>query len=239
MLDDRELRRRYAAAATAPRTPHLDEAAWERLAMHEMDDAERATAVAHITECAECGRAYRAVQALAGEAREFDPAVPAVAAMPRTTARFWMAGSFAAAAAFAGWALMRPMTPRGVVTEVPAAQGGAAGEGHAADGVRGHAAEPAGAPRPSGPLGTVGPPVRFRWDATADARSYRVRLLRADGTAVWTSPEVVEPEVVWPADVPATPGDYLWRVEAVPGWGDAADAASSPVAAFTITASPR
>jgi hypothetical protein len=226
MLDDMELRRRYAVAAERPRTRHLEEAEWERLALHEMDAAERSRALAHVTGCLACSRTYRGLEVLAREAREFDPGVPAPAAPPR---RPWVLGGLAAAAALAGWVVLRPLPPAAPVAEP-----------RGADELRGGAAPTAAAPRPVAPSGRLATAPRgFRWEGMADARAYRVRVLRGDGDPVWTSPEVEGLEVAWPSDVPAAPGSYMWRVDALPRWGAAGDVVGSPFVPFEITASPR
>lgn len=231
MLDDVELRRRYAEAAGHPRTRHLDEAEWERMALREMDAVERGRALAHVTGCGTCTRTYRGLEELASEARAFDPGVPAAEApWARPRPRLWVLGSLAAAAAFTGWAVLRPLPPPVPVIESPSTA-----EPRAADDVRGGAPAAAEVPRPLEPAGRLaGAPRGFRWEGTADARGYRVRLLRGDGTPVWTSPEVSGLEVAWPSEVAAAPGSYLWRVDALPRWGAAGDAVGSPFVAFEI-----
>jgi hypothetical protein len=235
MLDDNALRRAYAETARRPRTPHLEDAEWERLALREMDAVERARVLLHVTACASCARTYRGLEALATEARTFDAGVP-VPEMPRETSRAprWLLGSLAAAAAFAGWAVLRPLPAPAPPSE---AGGGEAGQNPPAA-VRGEA--PAEAPRPVAPSGrlTVAP-AAFRWEGTEEARGYRVRLLRGDGEPLWTSPEVPGTEVAWPAELRLAPGAYMWRVEAVPRWGGAADASGSAFASFELSASRR
>jgi hypothetical protein len=236
MLDDNALFRLWAEAAKRPRTPHLEASEWERLALHEMDAEERSRVLLHVTACASCTRTYRGLQALAAEARTFDAGVPALE-VPRDTSRpprWVLGGGLAAAAALAGWAVLRPL-PAPVP---PPETGGGEVSRNPPAAVRGEAAPDA--PRPVAPSGRLtGAPEAFRWAGTDEARGYRVRLLRGDGEPLWTSPEVPGTELAWPAEVRPAPGAYLWRVEAVPRWGGAADAARSAFASFEITASPR
>jgi hypothetical protein len=80
---DRDLRDLYANKAGAPlqsplQSAHLDEAAWERLACHELTPLERSEAIDHIVGCLRCAQIYRGVLMVQGEAPAFDPEAPGV-----------------------------------------------------------------------------------------------------------------------------------------------------------------
>src|SRR5262245_24976172 len=103
---EERLRMLYTASA-APAGGHLLEEDWERLACQEMSDAERVTALDHVTRCAECARIFKGLDALAEGARTFDPAVPAPKGRLLAFPRWQLAAGLAAAAAFAAL-LLRP-----------------------------------------------------------------------------------------------------------------------------------
>src|SRR5512145_1860801 len=69
------LRDLYAAHAR-PGTPHVDEGAWERLALGEAGPEERERVLDHVVRCADCAAVYRGLAELEAGAREFDPGAP-------------------------------------------------------------------------------------------------------------------------------------------------------------------
>lgn len=81
---DTLLRRAYGSRAEAQ--GHPDDDTWERLATGELEGADRATVIAHLTRCRPCADIYRTVLAVVDEARAFDPGLPATAPPPATAA---------------------------------------------------------------------------------------------------------------------------------------------------------
>lgn len=210
---------------------HLDDLTWERLAMAELPAAERATTLRHVTSCKECAAIYKAVLALETRVRtaglEGPPAVIAAPDEPvdepagaapapapgtgRAARRRWRwaaAGTaLAAAAALLVWARLRATDP----DVDPGIRRGA-----------GHTTVELVAPH--------GTPPSLAWRPFAGAARYRVSVFTDDGRRVFAR-EVDAPPLVWPAEVPAAPGAYRWKVEAL---GDAGVIAGSSLQAFRI-----
>jgi hypothetical protein len=238
---------------------HLDDDAFERLAMGELGDAERAAALRHVAACEVCSRMYMALRSLEAGARAIDPSVAATASgldEPEASA----SGLDAPA--------VRPeqgASPRRVEGRSPSAGGdarakrrrrnaawliggGAAalaaaalllvwprGDGQTPDGagsgaVRGDGVAPIEIVAPRGP----GPrPATFTWRAIDRAETYRVTIHADDGRAVWqqAADAAGAAAVSLPADVALPPGAYRWRVEALRG---GAVVARSPLVPFAV-----
>ncbi len=223
MVDAPELRA-YRAVLAHPKTPHLDDAAWERLASGQMSRSERARSLDHVTSCAACATICRGLLVLEDEARAFDPDVPdpalSVPQEPARTSR-WAYGGLAALAASLAWLALAPLA------KVPGAQ----------ETLR--SAEHAARPSPLAPLGRLAaPPQEFRWQAFPGASGYRVELFDGLGTMVWSSPRTEGTTVRWPAHVAAAPGRYYWQVVALTG-RSAEAVVSSPTVDFDVVGPAR
>jgi hypothetical protein len=218
------LRDLYAAHARAG-TPHVEEAAWERLALEACSPAERERVLDHVVRCAECASVYRALGELEAGARAFDPGAPTGPVLSEADLgvglRPWgFLGGLAAAAAVV-WALARPaLAPAPAPLPSPEVMRGA-------DPARPRALEPMGHQRAT--------PAFFRWEPQAGARAYRVEVFDASGEPLWKSPEVSGTSLAWPAALSVKPGTYYWQVVALAGSGQPADAVASPMASFEIT----
>jgi hypothetical protein len=197
-----------------PETPHLDERTWERLALSELDAAERARALAHVTACARCTRLWKGLLALEAGARAFDPAAPG---RPRRATRaLWAGGALVlAAAALALWIGLDPSRDAG-------ADDGPAGDETMRGGrdARIEALAPAG--RASSPL-------RFDWRPVREAARYQVLVFHQDGRPVWSG-EAAAPPLPGPERL--APGAYYWKVEAI--GADGRSAGDSPLTPFTV-----
>jgi len=200
--DERIIRELYVEEIARPQASHPDEAAWELLALGQLAGAERQGVFDHATRCAECLRVYRGVKLIQAEAGAFDAAAPRrPARLALVGQRAWLFAGAAAAAAL----LMALVLPLSLHVPQPAP----------ADGLRSDALQ---SPEPLEPLGHVASrPAAFRWQAVPGAGSYRLELTRPDGERLWQSPPVEKTTVAWPSSVPAAPGEYYWRVTALPG----------------------
>jgi hypothetical protein len=198
---DRTLREMYAGATTPASDGHPSDETWERLAMNELASAEREAVMDHVVRCADCAGLYRGLRELETGARAFDSGVPSRAAAgagPRRIAPAFLAGLAAAAVLIVALIVPRLMTP-------PPSE----------DGVR---SAPVTAPVPLQPIGDVaGRPEQLTWQPFPGADRYRVEIFTGDGTGSWTSEPVAETHLVWPADFPARPGVYYWKVTALAG----------------------
>lgn len=215
-LSDDELRAAYATLSAAAMEPHPDEALFERLACGELSADERLRLSDHVARCASCAGVWRGVQALRAEAERAAPR----ARVLRFPARAGWAVGLAAAAVLALAFLM----PRGA--------GGPGAAPPPTDTLRSSGA--ADAPLPVSPRGQLTRAAGLlRWQALPGARAYRVQVLAADGTPLWTSGETRAQELAWPAGIAVAPGRYYWQVVAV---GDAREERASELVDFEIAA---
>lgn len=222
MIDDHDEALRAALLARPDPSEHADEETWVRLAAAEMPEGEREALLDHVVRCEECTRIYRGLRMLAAEARSFDASVPALEPAPQPVIRpRWLAaGALGAVAAAVVFLLVRPaISPNAVApAHLPSSDLRSAG---------------VSAPVPLGPLGQLAHrPGAFSWRPMPEARTYRVRLLDAQGEVVWTSPEVAEPSAELPAAVPLARGRHYWQVLAHPASGG--EPIASPVADFEL-----
>lgn len=191
--------------------PHLDDAAWEALAMGELTPAAREEALRHVTGCSSCAPLYRGILALEEGARAAGlDGVPG-SAPPRRRWRWraWWAGAgvlVTATAALLLWWRLPPDESR--TTRGPK-----------------HATVELVAPREA-----VGAAPELVWRPVAGARRYRVKMFTGDGQPLFLR-EVDAPPLAWPDGVAAPPGDYRWKVEALGANGVTAE---SRLAEFRI-----
>lgn len=211
--EEQRLRAAYALVMARAGEPHLDESAWERLACDELAPEARLRLLDHVVRCAACAEVYRALTHLAAEA----PRERVVARRP-----LWR-GTPLAALALAALVLAALVGPRRLVPPpagVPdVLRSGAGSAGPHLLAPRGHSA-PA--------------PGQFTWQPLAQARAYRVLLTGADGTLLWSSAELKDTRLDWPAQVTPLPGRYYWQVLAVPAAGGAP--LPSEMVAFELSA---
>jgi hypothetical protein len=219
-----DLRDLYAGH-TRTATPHVEEAAWERLALDGCSPGERERVLDHVVRCAECASVYRGLVELESGARAFDPEAPARPVLREADIglglRPWgFLGGMAAAAAVV-WVLARPaLAPAPVAVSSPELTRGA-------EASRPRAVEPVGR------LSTA--PESFRWEPQPGARAHRIEVLDASGELLWTSAELEGVTLAWPAGLKLVkPGIYYWQVVAVPSSGRAADAVASPMVSFEL-----
>ncbi|MFV2073026.1 MAG: hypothetical protein ACC742_10300 [Thermoanaerobaculales bacterium] len=205
MADTESLQMAYQVV-TSGVTGHLTEDRWERLAMDEMNAAERETALDHVLSCEECARVYRGVLGVRMAAHAFDDGAPTPKAQERRppTRRWGLPVVLVASAAvvvtfFVG----RPFLQTPAVSNHPESVTLRAGE------------EDAG-PVLVAPLGMVmADGVDFSWKPVPGARGYIVELFDGDGETLWTSGKVATTSIGWPADVEVVRGRYYWRVMVV------------------------
>lgn len=173
---------------------HPDEETWERLALGELDHAERDAWFDHITACERCAQVWRGVLALQAEAHAaglIRATTPAARGWTRSTAVYLaMAATFVIAVG--GAVMLRQEGPGRAAlrssTEVQPVEGLMM------------AYDAAGVPA-------------FVWTPVPSATRYRVELFTDDGRPVWTR-EVETAPLPWPPDAPRATGTFRWRVEA-------------------------
>jgi hypothetical protein len=226
--DEPTLRALYAARPAHP-GPHPTEDDWVRLASADMDERERAATVDHAMRCSACATLYRGLLDVEEGARGFDPSLPrAFGPAPLRLGQTARWGTWAAVAAAAAvvFAIAQPRSALAPArTPSPAASSGLELRGG-----------PARRPELASPLGAVARwPESLRWEASAGARAYRVRILAADGEPVWASALVAGTSVAWPASVGPRPGRLYWQVIALPEGGGEADAVASVVGSIDYT----
>ena len=218
-----DLRDLYAAHAR-PNAPHVEEPAWERLALDACSPGERERILDHVVRCAECAAVYRGLAELEEGARAFDPQSPGRPVLGEADIglglRPWgFLGGMAAAAALV-WALARPaLAPAPVAVSSPDSMRGS-------ETARPRALEPAGRQDAA--------PASFRWEPQPGARAHRVEVFDASGEPLWKSAEVSGATLAWPAALPAKAGTYYWQVVALPASGRAADAVASAMVSFEL-----
>ncbi len=218
-LGDDELRAAYATLQ-APALSHPDDAVWERLACAELPADQRRDLADHVTRCASCAALWRGVQTLRADAAK---EAPRARVLPFKRRLGWAGGLAAAAAVVLALVLPRA-TPGPGTTTTP-------GDELRSDRV----ADRPVALAPRGQLAAA--PVVLRWKPLAGARAYRVQVLAADGTPLWSSPETRTSELAWPTSVASRPGLYYWQVVALVGApGGTADEIASALADFEIAA---
>lgn len=234
---------------------HLDDAAWEQLALGELAADARAARLRHVAACADCARIWLGLRALAVDAAAVDPgAVIAPAGLDddepgelddesddkrndrddKTDAH---AGDPPAKpnddlAARRRRRLGRALMIGGGVLLAAAAV--ALWLGPVAppaprepdDVVRG---DPTITVIAEAPRGAVGPGAQLAWTPLADATLYRVVIHDAEGRRVWGPTEVAAPPLALP---PLAAGAYRWQVEALRA---GAVVARSPLTAFSVT----
>jgi len=178
----------------AERMEHPDEATWERLALDELEPAERDAWFDHITGCERCSQVWRGVLALQSDARAegLIPATPTTAASRSRSMVAYLAVAATLVVAAGGALLLRQEAPGRAVlrssTEVQPVEGLMM------------AYDAAGVPT-------------FVWTPVPSATQYRVELFTDDGRPVWTREAGTAP-LPWPADAPRATGTFRWRVEA-------------------------
>lgn len=189
-------------------TGHLDDATWDRLASHEIDQAARDQAFDHIVSCDRCSLIWRGVLALTAEAE-------AQGLLPRNgQARpLWRSPIVALAMAatlviaIGGTFLTRqpapgPDTVRSSGTLAPI------------DGLM-IANDAAGVPM-------------FVWAPVTGATRYQLEIFSGDGRPLWSG-EIAAPPSRWPDAVPRTKGAYRWRVAALGADGALARSRLTPL----------
>ncbi|MDP3716357.1 MAG: hypothetical protein Q8T13_01155 [Acidobacteriota bacterium] len=175
------------------RSPHVDEAAFERLVLNEVGAAERATLFEHITGCASCARVWRGLLELRREA-ETEGLIPAaVAPVP-----IWRSPIVALAVA---------------ATLVVVIGGVVLNRQTSDDSTTLRSGTTVGVEELSAVAGAGGTPT-LSWSPVPAATSYRLDVFSEDGQLVWTR-DVTAPPLSWPDDVPRSAGLYRWRVEAL------------------------
>lgn len=189
---DEELRRLYRSVLdeSGAEDDHPGEETWERWATGELAGPERARVNVHVASCGDCSRTARALLALRESARaDADLA-------PRSRSRVRWGWLGLAAAALLGAVVS--LSPRDVAL--------APGEGPT---VRGPAetAPPIVPLRPARRVSTV---AHFAWEPVPGGVGYGVKLSRADGQILWTSPWSDRPEQAF--GEPLAAGSYLWEV---------------------------
>ncbi len=211
MSDNSRLRELYSesVSATLAFDDHLQEAAWERLALGESTAGERRLALRHVARCPECARIYRGLSLLEEGARGLDPEVPrsALSAPSARRSRRWLIWPALAAAAM----VLILVVPSDMVTN---------GEKPAGDGPDALRSTVADRPMARQPLGRMNRrPEGFAWSAVATDAAYRVELFDGDGEPIWESEPVAATDLAWPESVPGSPGSFYWRVVAIPESG--------------------
>ena len=194
---------------------HVDDESWERLALGELAGADRDRVLDHASRCAGCSRILRGLVELERGVVAVDAHRSAVLTRQPAGSPVWLtfAAAAAAAALVAVSASIALSPPTGVGTSL----------------VRSGAESRPKAIAPVGLLRSV--PAMFRWQGLDSSFRFTIELLDRDGELLWRSDELVGTETAWPADVPALPGRYYWRV-----WSADEDGrtSASPMTAFDL-----
>ena len=211
MTEVEDLRGAFRHSFSGDASEHLSEDLWEALALGELGPGDRDNAIDHILECPECADVHRALLVVRSGAAAFDPDAPAVVEPshggPSTKSRWWGGLSVFALAATIVLAVVLPLrTP----TEAPTGPGPMV-------------LRSSGESSPIRPLSPVDEVVGWqtigelvlRWEAEDELGPFVAEILDADGELIWSSPQTMDAEVLWPAELTDQPGRYYWRVLAV------------------------
>ena len=189
---------------------------WAALVDGTIAPAKRETLLDHLAGCPDCAIEVRTLRELKTWSRELAGEAPALAP-PRVSRRFDWPWAAALAAI-----LLLPLLTLLLRQEPPLP----------ASGVRGDAIAAAAVEPPDGALLPTAP-ARLRWSPVADARQYRVQLLDAEASLLWTSSAGSETTIDLPRELRerlAAGRTYLWRVEILLD----GDSRRSPTYAFRL-----
>lgn len=207
MVDLDALRAAYRDACPEEGSSHLSEESWDLLSSDGLGPEDREIALGHILECPRCADTYRAVVIVRSGACAFDPDAPAMpdGAAPVLAGRkgLWRGVGLLAMAATLVLAVVLPI--RWTHDPAMVESGGVV-----------RSAEEVTAVEPVSPLGKQkwrpGEDVPLRWTVGESKAAVSIEILDVDGELVWTSPETVSPEVLWPAEEIPGFGSYYWQV---------------------------
>lgn len=176
-------------------TAHLDEAAWEHLAVNQLTGAEREALLRHVLACADCSEIWKALLGLkrGAEAEGLLPS-PNPARRPLWRSTFVpLALAATVVLAVAGILMTRQPAPTTPV-------------------VRGNSAI---APIEGLMMAySAGGVPTLIWTPVPGAARYRLEIFSDDGRPLWSG-EVAAPPAAWPSGAPRAVGAYRWRVEAL------------------------